>query len=94
MNEIFLDLVDSIFYDYRLLPPPPMPSPPFGIIISDSLKKENIKRHQKFLVKFEKRKAAIKKDTSRIVIAVADTIFIPSRINHSTLKKYFKIVFL
>lgn len=91
MNEIFLDLVDSVFYDMRLMPPMPVPPPPPpGIEISDSLKKENLKRHQKILADFEKRKVEIEKDTSRIVIAVYDTIFTLSQEDYTTLKSNFK----
>lgn len=90
-NEIFSELVDSTFYDYRILQPSPtIPPPPNGTIISDSLNKENRKRYQKFLENYEKRKIEIEKDTARIVIAINDTISRPFRTNYKTLSKYFE----
>jgi hypothetical protein len=90
-NEIFSELVDSTFYDFRLLPPPKtLPPPPNGTIISDSLNKENIKRHKKFLEEFEKRKIKIEKDTSRIVLAIVDTIFTLNQENFERLDEKFK----
>lgn len=75
-NEIFSELVDSTFYDYRLLPlPKTIPSPPNGVEISDSLNEENIKKHKRLLKEFEERKIKIENDTTRIVLAIVDTIF-------------------
>ena len=70
----------------RILQPPPIIPPlPNGITISDSLNKENIKSYKKLLDNFEKRKIEIEKDTSRIVIAVSDTIYSLFRENSKTL---------
>ena len=97
MNEIFLDLVESVFTDSRLIPPPPLPSNPESstdkvFILSDSMKNENLKRYEKILADFEKRKLEIEKDTSRVVIAVDDTVYKGYRISPLTLKKHYQNV--
>ena len=75
-NEIFLELIDSTFYDFRTMQPPlVLPPLPNGIVISESQKKENIRIHEEYLAEFEKRKIKIEKDTARIVLAIIDTIF-------------------
>lgn len=71
MNEIFIDLVDSIFIDMRTMK---IPSLHLEEGISDSLKNEKINRYRLALDKNEKKRIEIKNDTSRIVIAVYDTI--------------------
>lgn len=71
MNEIFIDLVDSIFTDMRTLKIPP---PYLENGISDSLRNEKMKKYSIALEENEKRIKEIKNDTSRIVIVVFDTI--------------------
>ena len=73
-NELFLELIDSAYVDLRLIPPP-SPPPPSGIILSEKQKKENLENHKKFLAEFEKRKAEIEKDTSKIVLAIVEKTF-------------------
>jgi hypothetical protein len=90
-NDIFLELIDSTFYDFRTLQPPlTLPPPPNGTIISESQKKENIKTYKKHLAEFKKRKNEIEKDTSRIVIAIVDTIFTFGREKFEKLGKNFE----
>ncbi|WP_397447869.1 hypothetical protein [Polaribacter sp. R77954] len=90
-NDIFPELIDSTFFDFRLLSPSKtIPPPPNGIIISDSLNRENLKRHKKFLEEFEERKLKIENDTSRIVLAIVDTIFSLNQKNFERLDKKFK----
>ena len=88
MNEIFTDLVDSIFTDMRILR---IPSPNLGNVTSDSLRNEIIKRHKNAIAKIEKRRLEIENDTSRIVIAVYDTIDRKSISERDELKKHFSI---
>ncbi len=85
MNEIFTDLVDSIFRDMRTLRIPP---PYLEKGISDSLKNEKINRYRIALAKNKKKRIEIKNDTSRIVIAVYDTIVKQSISNADELIKY------
>ncbi|QVY66894.1 MULTISPECIES: hypothetical protein [unclassified Polaribacter] len=90
-NEIFLELIDSTFYDFRTLQPPLTLAPlPNGITISESQKKENLKTHKKYLADFKKRKIEIEKDTSRIVIAIVDTIFTLGQDSFEKLGKNFE----
>ena len=90
MNEIFMDLVDSIYTDFRLIPPPPLPPPPPDVIITDSLKKENLKKWAKILKEFEKRKEIVEKDTSKTLIIVYDTIYYQSKDNKNSYSRYSK----
>ena len=92
MNEIFNDLADSIFHDIRLFPLPKKPHLEKGI--SDSLKNKKIKKHRLFLAKKELEIAKIKNDTSRIVIAVFDTIKKQSISNGNELIKFNNIEYL
>ena len=89
MNEIFLDLVESVFSDHRLIPPPPPPLPPGNLNLTDSLKNENIKTYQRIMVDFKERKKVIENDTTRLVVAIVDTIYTGHRINHATLKNHY-----
>ena len=90
-NEIFLELIDSTFYDFRTLQPPlTIAPPPNGIIISENQKKENLRIHKEYLAEFEKRKIKIENDTARIVLAIVDTIFKSSKINREKLSARFE----
>lgn len=73
-NELFLELIDSAYVDFRLMTPP-YPPPPNGIVLSEKQKKENLENYKKFLAEFEKRKAEIEKDTTRIVLAIVEKTF-------------------
>tara|TARA_R110001583_G_scaffold113965_2_gene264424 strand:+ start:2483 stop:3157 length:675 start_codon:yes stop_codon:yes gene_type:complete len=92
MNEIFIDLVDSIYYDIRLSPLPKEPYLEKGI--SDSLKNERIKKHKLFLAEREINQEKIKNDTSRIVLAVYDTIEKQSISNGNELIKFNNVEYL
>tara|TARA_R110001583_G_C5667331_1_gene410342 strand:- start:7095 stop:7745 length:651 start_codon:yes stop_codon:yes gene_type:complete len=92
MSEILTDLVDSIYFDIRLMPLSKNPYLEKGI--SDSLKNEKIKRHQIAIAKREKRIIEIKNDTSRIVIAVFDTIYTESLLKGPEIIKYNNIEYL
>lgn len=59
-NELFLELIDSAYVDFRLMTPP-YPPPPSGIILSEKQKKENLENYKKFLAEFEKEKLKLKK---------------------------------
>ena len=75
-NELFFELIDSSYIDWRLISPPSdPPPPPNGIVISEKQKRENLENHKKFLAEFEKRKAEIEKDTTRIVLAIVEKTF-------------------
>ena len=90
-NEIFLELIDSTFYDYRTSQPPLTPPPlPNGIVISESQKKENLRIHMEYLAEFQKRKIKIEKDTARIVLAIVDTILVSKKINRKKLRGHFE----
>lgn len=96
MNEIFIDIVDSVFYDIRLSPLPKKPYLKKGI--SDSLKNEKLKNHKLFLAERKIEQEKIKTDTSRIVLAIYDTISMirdrPGyRIDLSQLKESEKFIF-
>ena len=92
-NEIFLELIDSTFYDSRTRQPPlTLPPLPEGITISENQKKENTKKHKKFLAEFKKRKNKIENDTARIVLAIVDNAFLLDQTNYNTLKKHFENV--
>jgi len=71
MNEIFIDLIDSIYVDSRTMK---IPSPVFENGISDSLKTKNLKEYKKYLNEREKKIIKIKNDTNRVVLAIYDTI--------------------
>ena len=71
MNDLFIDLIDSIYVDSRTMK---IPSPNLRNVISDSLKTEKLKKYKKYLVEREKRIIQIKNDTSKVVIAIDDTI--------------------
>ncbi|HSQ46410.1 MAG TPA: hypothetical protein VLM44_05760 [Lutibacter sp.] len=67
MNEIFTDLVDAIYTDMRTVKIPSRPFLAKGTY-------DKLKSHQIALAEREKRIIKIKNDTSRIVLAIYDTI--------------------
>ena len=91
MNEIFTELVDSIFKDIRTLKIPP---PYLENGISDSLRNVRIKKYNIALAENEKKNTEIKNDTSRIVIAIYDTIEKQSVSDGNELIKYNNIEYL
>ena len=80
MIQIFPSIVDSIFSDWRISK---IPKPYLKKGISDSLRLEKLKRYEKSLADREKRIIEIKNDTSRIVIAISDTIYTESLLKSS-----------
>jgi hypothetical protein len=96
MTNIFPNLIDSIYSDYRTMKIPSKPFMENGI--SDSLKNEKIKEYKIFLADREKRINKIKNDTSRVVLAIYDTISkiidkSEYKIDISKLKKSDKYIF-
>tara|TARA_R110002051_G_C8676819_1_gene491197 strand:- start:73 stop:720 length:648 start_codon:yes stop_codon:yes gene_type:complete len=71
-NEIFPALLDSVHFDIRLSPPPP-PPPPLNYEESDSSKIEW--DESKMIAEYEKRKADLEKDTTKLVIAIVDSTY-------------------
>jgi len=68
--EIFPMLLDSVFHDIRLTPPPP---PPPNSKWSDSTAIEW--DESKIIAEYEKRKAEIEKDTTKLVIGIVDSTY-------------------
>lgn len=80
VNEIFPALLDSVHYDTRLSPPPP---PPPNFEENDSTKIEW--DESKMLAEYEKRKAELEKDTTKLVIAIVDSTY---RIDERSKKEF------
>ena len=74
MSEIFVALVDSIHIDFRVgfKPPPPYPE---GTIITDSLRKIHDSIREINLADYRRKLDSVRRDTSKLFIAVDDTIF-------------------
>ncbi|GGW39246.1 hypothetical protein GCM10007383_24970 [Arenibacter certesii] len=71
-NEIFPALLDSGHYDTRMAPPPP-PPPPSGFELNDSSKIEW--SETEFIKFYERRKAILEKDTTKLIVAIADSTY-------------------
>ena len=72
-NEIFPALLDSVFHDIRLAPPPPPPPPTPNSEWNDSTA---VKWDEsKMIAEYEKRKAELEKDTTKLVIAIVDSTY-------------------
>lgn len=71
-NDIFPALLDSLFIDIRLTPPPP-PPPPLNDEAGDSIKIEW--DQSKLIADYQKRKAELEKDTTKLVIAIVDSTY-------------------
>ena len=69
-NEIFPALLDSVFHDTRLAPPPP-PPPNSEWNDSTAIKWDE----SKMITEYEKRKAELEKDTTKLVIAIVDSTY-------------------
>ncbi|KAB1068521.1 hypothetical protein F6U93_06215 [Tamlana haliotis] len=81
-NEIFPALLDSVFHDTRLAPPPP---PPPNSEWSDSTA---VKWDEsKMIAEYEKRRAELEKDTTKLVVAIVDSTY---RINERAKKELLK----
>lgn len=68
LNSVFVEIVDSIYMDRRIVTPPPMPRRDFK-----TNKEDTIGYHAK-LKKYEHFQDSIKKDTTRILIGVYDYV--------------------
>ncbi|MFI2744609.1 hypothetical protein ACG2LH_17880 [Zhouia sp. PK063] len=84
-NEIFPALLDSVHYDTRLSPPPP---PPPNFEKNDSVKIEW--DESKMLAEYEKRKAELEKDTTKLVIAIVDSTYRIDERSKKELIKFYK----
>lgn len=73
MNQIFSDLIDSLYYDLRT-EPLVFPPPPAGVYISEDIRKKNKLSFEKMRQEHELNKQKILNDTSRILIIVHDTV--------------------
>jgi hypothetical protein len=84
--EIFPALMDSLHFDFRLKPPPP-PRPIFNekgeIIVTDTTGIE------KTLAVYEKRKAELKADSVKLVIAIRDSVYSLEKTEKNQLLKHF-----
>ncbi|WP_149304993.1 hypothetical protein [Pareuzebyella sediminis] len=69
-NEIFPALLDSVFHDTRLAPPPP-PPPNSEWNDSTAIKWDE----SKIIAEYEKKKAELEKDTTKLVIAIVDSTY-------------------
>jgi len=70
VNEIFPALLDSVHYDTRF-PPPPPPPPNSEWNDSTAVKWDE----SKIIAEYEKRKAKLEKDTTKLVIAIVDSTY-------------------
>lgn len=69
--EIFPTLLDSIHFDRRLFPPPPPPPPNYT-------KTDTIKTKLPdsiIIAEWEKRKKELKKDTTKLIVAIVDSTY-------------------
>lgn len=69
LNSVFVEIVDSIYMDRRIMYPPPMPRIDFK-----TNKKDTVGYHDK-LKRYQFEQDSIKKDKNRILIGVHDFIF-------------------
>jgi hypothetical protein len=76
VKEIFPALLDSVHHDRRLnpLPPPSPPPPKLDGTANDSALYEW--DEEKMIAEFEKRKSEIKKDTTKLVVALVDSTYL------------------
>lgn len=79
MNDIFEKLVDTMYIDFRIPPYPPPPLPEFDKNGDIIFKKEDSLKEKSKRVEYHKRiselKIKLKKDTTRLLIGVYDTIY-------------------
>jgi len=79
MNQIFIELIDSLYFDPEYIPPPPMPLTEIYFSTSnqklkDSIYKKDSLDYLELIAEFEKRVKKIKSYSGKIVIAVNDTV--------------------
>jgi len=79
MNEIYLELVDSLYYEPEFIPPPPAPLPDIYFSTMSQKIKDNIYesdsiKYSKLITEFEKRIEKIKNYSGKKVIIVSDTV--------------------
>ena len=96
--EIFPEILDSIYFDIRLLPPPP-PSPSIlkekGYDVESDYDQAYIdwKKSDEFIKiqnKWKKKRDSIKLDTTSIYLIVQDSVIGFSRADSTELKKHFR----
>ncbi len=80
MQELFLELIDSLHYEPNYIPPPPVPLPEIYFETTDQKLKESIYKKDSleriiFLAKYQKRVEKIKSYSGKKVIAIYDTIY-------------------
>ncbi len=97
MNEIFPTLIDSLYYEPDQIPPPPIPYPEIYFSTSnqktkDSIVKKYALEYDKIISEFENRQGKLRKDTSKKVIAVSDTIYELEDSDRKEFTKHFKNV--
>ena len=93
--EIFPAILDSIYYDKRMLPPPPPPPEFFENYNNNELDKaisdyKETEIYKQGIKEWEKKKDSLNQDTSRIYIAVSDSITRFEREDMYELVKHFK----
>jgi len=79
MNEIFIDLVDSVYENLNFIPPPPPPYPEIyyktnNQKIKDSIVKTTAENYEKSIKELNQRIEKLKKENNKIIIAIVDTI--------------------
>lgn len=92
--EIFPSLLDSIHTDSRLIPPPPPPEyfefMDSAVNIEEGFEEwKKTEQYKDWLYKWEKKKDAIKRDTTSIFLVVLDTITDTKEEDRKDLIKYF-----
>ena len=79
MNDIFIEVIDSIYSEPELLPPRKPPPPEIYLSTNNQNIKDSILNHYSIIhkenvIKFKKRANEIRSNSNRISIAVVDTI--------------------
>jgi hypothetical protein len=90
VEEIFPALLDSVHHDRRLSPPPPPPPPPPKL---DGTPNDSITYEwdeEKMMAEYEKRKAKIKKDTTKLVVVIRDSTYQISKRAKREFIEYYK----
>ena len=74
MDEIFVALVDSLHWDHRIPLKPPRPNPP-GFKMNDSTKRARDSIRVLWIKEYHNKLDSIRRDTSKLKIAIRDTIY-------------------
>ncbi|WP_290291844.1 hypothetical protein [Lutimonas halocynthiae] len=90
MDDIFLALVDSLHTEIRVgfRPPPPLSN---GIVMNDSIKKSHSQILKKTLLEYRRNLDSVRNDTSKLNIAIHDTVYDARKrnlLNYLKSKKY------